>query len=121
MHAGETLKMWARTDQSQPAPGKRPPIRTPKPNLRSNGAGKPPRKPRPVWISIVKWLAIAGLAGAAIVSATIAFTFWMYGRDPNLPKIEKLADYHPKQVTTILDHNDQRIGEIFTERRTVVP
>jgi penicillin-binding protein 1A len=121
MHAGATLKMWARTDQTQQGgPGRRPPIRTPKSGGRSNGAGKPPRPPRPLWITIVKWLAIAGLAGTAIVAATVAFTFWMYGRDPNLPRIEKLADYHPKQVTTILDHNDQRIGEIYTERRTMV-
>jgi penicillin-binding protein 1A len=67
------------------------------------------------------WLAILGLVATAIASATVAFTFWMYGRDPNLPRIEKLADYHPKQVTTILDHNDQRIGEIYSERRTFVP
>ncbi|HUS33590.1 MAG TPA: PBP1A family penicillin-binding protein [Kofleriaceae bacterium] len=114
--------MWARTDQGQPAPsgGRRPPIRTPKAGGRSNGAGKPPRPPRPIWISIIKWLAIAGLVGVAIVAATVALTFWMYGRDPNLPRIEKLADYHPKQVTTILDHNDNRIGEIYTERRTFV-
>jgi penicillin-binding protein 1A len=122
MHAGATLKMWARTDQTQQAgPGRRPPIRTPKSGGRgSNGGGKSSRPPRPLWITIIKWLAIAGLVGTAIVAATVAFTFWMYGRDPNLPRIEKLADYHPKQVTTILDHNDQRIGEIYTERRTFV-
>jgi penicillin-binding protein 1A len=122
MHAGATLKMWARSDQTQQAsPGRRPPIRTPKPGGRSNGAGGKPMKPRrPLWFVIVKWLSIAGLAATAIVAATVAFTFWMYGRDPNLPRIEKLADYHPKQVTTILDHNDNRIGEIYTERRTFV-
>ncbi|HSD90523.1 MAG TPA: transglycosylase domain-containing protein, partial [Kofleriaceae bacterium] len=120
MQAGGTLKMWARTDQAQTTAGKRPPIRSPKPAGKAGG-GKPPRPRRPRWVSIVKWGLIAMLAGTAVVSATVAFTFWMYGRDPNLPRIEKLADYHPKQVTTILDHNDQRIGEIYTERRTFVP
>src|SRR3954462_3375836 len=117
MQPGATLKMWARTDQgSSSAPGKRAPIRTPKPNGHGkSGSGKPPRAPRKLWVSIVKWCAIAGLVAIAITSATVALTFWMYGRDPNLPKIEKLADYHPKQVTTILDHNDQRIGEIYTQ------
>jgi penicillin-binding protein 1A len=85
-------------------------------------SGKPPPgRRRRTWLTVVMWLAIVGLVGAAIASATVAFTFWMYGRDPNLPRIEKLEDYHPKQVTTILDHNDQRIGEIYSERRTFVP
>jgi penicillin-binding protein 1A len=68
----------------------------------------------------VKWLGIAALAGVALMAATIAFVFWMYGRDPNLPNIQKLSDYRPKQVTTILDANDRRIGELG-ERRTFVP
>ena len=51
------------------------------------------------------------LVGLALVTVTVAFTFWMYGRDPKLPNITKLADYRPAQVTTILDANDRRIGE----------
>ncbi|HEX8106509.1 MAG TPA: PBP1A family penicillin-binding protein [Kofleriaceae bacterium] len=75
----------------------------------------------PPWMAVVKWLAILGVAGAALVAATAAFVFWMYGRDPNLPDYQTLADYHPKQVTVIADGNDRRIGEIYSERRTVVP
>jgi penicillin-binding protein 1A len=82
-------------------------------------AGPPPRQ-RPRWLSIVKWIVIGGLAAAALVAATVAFTFWMYGRDPKLPNITKLADYKPSQVTVVVDANDRRIGEIFTQRRTVV-
>jgi penicillin-binding protein 1A len=73
------------------------------------------------WLAVIKWLAILGVAAAALVAATAAFVFWMYGRDPNLPNYETLADYHPKQVTVITDGNDRRIGEIYSERRTVVP
>jgi penicillin-binding protein 1A len=82
--------------------------------------GAPPPRRR-LWVSIVKWTAIAGLAGIALGAATLAFMFWMYGRDPNLPNIKKLADYKPSQVTVIVDANDRRIGEIYTQRRTVVP
>jgi penicillin-binding protein 1A len=73
------------------------------------------------WLAVIKWLAILGVAAAALVAATAAFVFWMYGRDPNLPEYQTLADYHPKQVTAITDGNDRRIGEIYSERRTVVP
>jgi penicillin-binding protein 1A len=72
-------------------------------------------------VTVIKWLAILGVAGAALVAATAAFVLWTYGRDPNLPDYQTLADYHPKQVTVITDGNDRRIGEIYSERRTVVP
>ncbi|HET7500103.1 MAG TPA: PBP1A family penicillin-binding protein [Kofleriaceae bacterium] len=72
------------------------------------------------WFLLIKWLVILGFAGAALVAATTAFVFWMYGRDPSLPDYQRLSDYHPKQVTLISDANDRRIGEIFSERRTVV-
>ncbi|HEX3762131.1 MAG TPA: PBP1A family penicillin-binding protein [Kofleriaceae bacterium] len=73
------------------------------------------------WLPVIKWLAILAVAGASLVAATAAFVFWMYGRDPNLPNYQTLEDYHPKQVTAITDGNDRRIGEIYSERRTVVP
>jgi penicillin-binding protein 1A len=120
-HAGATIKMWARNQEHPTVPAKRSPTRPP---TRSGGGGKssrPAKTPRQKWITIAKWTAIAALVGAALMAVTIAFTFWMYGRDPKLPRIEKLADYKPKQVTTIVDKNDQRIGEIFTQRRTFVP
>src|SRR5262249_14863762 len=122
-HAGATLKMWAPT-QDATTPGKRAATKPGKPGPGKNGSGKtkPPKSgQRKKWVTIIKWTGIAALAGTALMTATIAFTFWMYGRDPNLPRIEKLADYKPKQVTTIVDKNDQRIGEIFTQRRTYVP
>ncbi len=74
---------------------------------------------RKLWVSILKWGAIATVAGAALMVATVAFVYWMYSRDPNLPDYRKLSDYKPKQVTQILDANDRRIGEIG-EKRTYV-
>jgi penicillin-binding protein 1A len=119
-HAGATLKMWSPQHQQPTVPAKRQPSRPGKPS-RPGTPLKPARTPRKKWVTIAKWVGIAALAGTALMAATIALTFWMYGRDPNLPRIEKLADYKPKQVTTIVDRNDQRIGEIFTQRRTFVP
>ncbi len=99
-------------------PGK--PARTGKPAKPGTSRG-----PRPRWLSVLKWLAIAGVGGAALLVATVAFVFWMYGRDPSLPDYKELSDYQPKQVVMILDANNRRIGEIFgpdkrIERRTFV-
>ncbi len=117
-HPGATLKMHQSPSHiAATVPARRATSKA----GRSGKPSKPPKAPRPRWVSLVKWGAILALVGTALVASTVAFTFWMYGRDPNLPRIEKLADYKPKQVTTIVDKNDQRIGEIFTQRRTFVP
>ena len=114
---GATLKMWGPQAAAQATvAGKRAAARA-----RSSSKPPPSRPPRQKWITIAKWVGIASLVGAALMAVTIAFTFWMYGRDPHLPQISRLADYKPKQVTTILDANDHRIGEIYTQRRTFVP
>jgi penicillin-binding protein 1A len=113
--------MWAATP-TPPATAPHAKQADAKRSSKPGKSGKPGKsKPRrPLWLSILKWGAIATLVGTALLAATIAFTFWMYGRDPKLPNITKLADYKPSQVTTILDANDRRIGEIYTQRRTIV-
>jgi penicillin-binding protein 1A len=89
-------------------------------------AAKPVSKqvqpPRKRWLRILKWAGIVMLAGTALLAATIAFVFWMYGRDPNLPTVDKLRDVldHPKQVTKVLDMNGDVIGELGSERRTAL-
>ena len=106
--------MWTPTAE-KPAPQKasRPKLKKP---------GKPsPKKVRPLWLKILKWSAIVGFSGLILMIATVAFVFWMYGRDPSLPDYRKLADYKPKQVTIITDKDGNRLGEIYTERRTYVP
>lgn len=72
-------------------------------------------------LRIVRLFLLLGLVAAALGAASIAAVFWVYGRDKNLPDIQKLSDYKPKQVTAILDAKGQRIGELFEERRTFVP
>jgi penicillin-binding protein 1A len=71
-------------------------------------------------LRIIRLLLLLGLVGMALGAASIAAVFWVYGRDKNLPDIQKLSDYKPKQVTAILDAKEQRIGEIFEQRRTFV-
>ena len=80
---------------------------------------RPTKPPRNIVISILKWVSILVLTGVALAFATVALTFWMYGRDPNLPTIDKLKAYPFKQVTIVVDASDHRIGE-FGEHRTVV-
>jgi penicillin-binding protein 1A len=74
---------------------------------------KPPKKKRPLWQRLMFWggVGIVGLMVAAV--STVAIVFWIYGRDPNLPDYRKLSDYHPRQVTTIVDAEGQRIAELF--------
>ncbi|MBK7072137.1 MAG: PBP1A family penicillin-binding protein [Myxococcales bacterium] len=83
---------------------------------------RPPRAPRTPGQKVLRvcgWLAVVGLALAALGALVIAGVFWMYSR--NLPAITKVGDYHPRQVTAILDVHGDRIGELYTdERRTVV-
>lgn len=80
-----------------------------------------PKRSRGGGLRVVRWLLLLGLVGGALGVASIAAVFWVYGRDKDLPDIQKLSDYKPKQVTAILDAKGQRIGELFEERRTFVP
>ena len=120
------MRMWTpATPSSQPAgqPAAQPKARkTAKGPLRPVG-GKPRRRR---WLTVLKWSAIAAAVCAILLVGTVAFVFWMYGRDPNLPAISTLGEYHPKQVIKIYDANDRLVGELLgphkdKERRTYVP
>jgi len=71
-------------------------------------------------LKIALWGGLGVLVLSALMAATIATVFWFYGRDKHLPNLDSLADYHPKQVTVVLDKQGARVGEIFKERRTYV-
>jgi penicillin-binding protein 1A len=66
---------------------------------------------------------LAVLKGAVLLTVAavllVGFLFWYYGRD--LPSVAALHDYRPPQTTRIVDRRGEVIGELFTERRTVVP
>ena len=100
-----------------------PPARKPK-KAAAKGlepAGKPPRKR---WKTALKWFVLLSLLGLVIGVSTIGIYFFIKSRDPLLldgdALVKKLTE-HEKQVTTILDTNDNRIGEIYSERRTYMP
>jgi penicillin-binding protein 1A len=65
---------------------------------------------------ILLWCGVGGLALAALGAATIAITFWVFGRDPNLPDIRSLEDYHPKQVSRVLSGDGKVVDYIYTEQ-----
>ena len=79
--------------------------------------GVPPR--RPWWRTALRWTAFLGLAlGNAALAAAVAGYFWL-SRD--LPSVESLAEYRPPVVSEIVSADGQVIGELFEERRRVVP
>lgn len=56
----------------------------------------------------------------AFIGATAAVTILHYfSRD--LPSVHAIHDYAPPQTTRVLDRNGNLIGEIYDERRTIVP
>src|SRR5689334_1533033 len=73
-----------------------------------------------VW-RLAKWTVLLGLFVAAAGTATVAAMFWVYGSDPDLPRISALKDYKPKETTRILSVDGKVIGELYEERRTYVP
>ncbi len=103
--------MW--TPSTQPtAPQK--PAKGGKPGNPGKPTGKagPVKRRRPA-LRVIKWLAIVGFSGLLLAVATVAFVFWMYGRDKDLPDPSRVTELKHRQVTTIVDKNDHRIGELF--------
>lgn len=72
-------------------------------------------------LRVLRTVLLVGLLGLSVAVAAVAGLFLYYTSDPSLPTIDKTGDYHPKVVTRVLAADGQLIGEIFDERRTVVP
>jgi penicillin-binding protein 1A len=72
-------------------------------------------------VRVIKTALWLGVLGALLGVAALVGMFSFYGSDPKLPTLKALGDYHPKQVTRILDRNGGVIGELGAEKRTVVP
>jgi penicillin-binding protein 1A len=62
-----------------------------------------------------------GALGGVLAIAGVVALFSYYGSDPKMPNLSRLDEYRPKQVTRILDRNNVPIGELGSEKRTVVP
>jgi penicillin-binding protein 1A len=68
-------------------------------------------------------IALLALAGCAFLLALgglfVGGALWYFGRD--LPSADALRNYQPPQTTRIVDRRGVMLGEMFSERRTVVP
>jgi penicillin-binding protein 1A len=90
--------------------------RNTRPAPRRGGGGD-----RPKWQRGLLLATKLGLLGAFVGVAAVVGMFGYYGSDPKMPNLSRLDEYRPKQVTRILDRNNVPIGELGSEKRTVVP
>ncbi len=76
-------------------------------------------KPR---ASLLRWamrLVVTALVLVLLAAGGVAGVIAYYDRD--LPDVHALRDYRPPQVTRVVDRDGEVLGEIYAERRTVVP
>jgi penicillin-binding protein 1A len=112
MAAGPTFD-----DRDPRRPGKRgttkPKVRAP----RGGGGGDA----GPPWKRVLRIVGTLAALGFFAAIAVVVGLFSYYGSDPKLPNLGRLDTYRPKQVTRILDRTGAPIGELGSEKRTVVP
>lgn len=72
-------------------------------------------------LRIARNVALGGLGLGVVGAVVLGILIFVWSNDSSLPKIEKISDYHPRQVTRVVDREGRRLGEIGTERRTLVP
>ena len=91
-----------------------------KPKARALGRGGG-RGDAPPWKRALRIAAAVATLGLFAAIAGVVGLFSYYGSDPKLPNLSRLDTYRPKQLTRILDRNGAPIGELGSEKRTVVP
>ena len=67
-----------------------------------------------------RWMCLFLVGGLLLGSAAGAGIYLLYASDPDLPRIDRVSDYHPKVVTKVFARGGELIGEIYEERRSVV-
>ena len=72
------------------------------------------------WRKILGWTAALGLTGLVLGAGGIAGVFWYYGRNIEHVDVAAIRDYRPPQVTRIVARDGTVLGEIFTQRRTLI-
>ncbi|MDQ3033285.1 MAG: transglycosylase domain-containing protein, partial [Myxococcota bacterium] len=71
---------------------------------------------------VLRWAVRIGVVLAVLVvlaAGTFMGMIAYYSQD--LPDVAQLREYRPAQVTRVLDRDGEVIGELYEERRTVVP
>src|SRR5579859_5461085 len=79
------------------------------------------QRKRPGRFRWVRWAILLGVIGLVVGVVGGLGIFLYYGSDPELPHIDRVSDYHPKIVSKIYSSDGELVGEVFDERRTVVP
>ncbi len=74
---------------------------------------------RPRWLRALTVGLALGLFLATLGLSCAAFALWYLSR--GLPEAESLKAYSPAQTSRIVDRNGELLGEVFAERRSVVP
>ncbi len=69
---------------------------------------------------ILGWTAGAVLFGAIAGVGSIAGVFWYHGRNIEHVDVAAIRDYRPAQVTRIVARDGTVLGEIFSQRRTLI-
>ncbi len=92
----------------------------PKPRARALGRGGG-HGDAPPWKRALRIGAAIATLGLFAAIAAVVGLFSYYGSDPKLPNLSRLDTYRPKQLTRILDRNGAPIGELGSEKRTVIP
>ncbi len=90
------------------------------PRRRARGANSKRKTRKSPLRRLVAWLLLLLLVPALGVAGLVGL-FIYYGSDPDLPSLNGMGDYRPRQVTRILDRDGNLIGELGSEHRTVVP
>ena len=88
-------------------------------STRGGRASRRRKKQTPRWRVWLRRLAVALGVLALLGLVGLAGIFWYYGRD--LPDVASLRQYAPPQTTRVLTRDGEVLGEVFTERRTVIP
>jgi penicillin-binding protein 1A len=68
----------------------------------------------------LRWAIFLTLSSVALAAVGGIGLFLVLAADPDLPRIDAVADYRPKVVTKVMSSDGELIGEIYEERRTVV-
>src|SRR5689334_22524943 len=102
-----------------PTPSGRPPPTPAEPAVDGGGPTPPPPRRRSLLARLLAWgfAFVLLVAAAAGVAAVLAYRHFSRG----LPDIPTLAEYRPPVVTELVSSDGQVAGELFEERRKVVP
>ncbi|MCB9682237.1 MAG: transglycosylase domain-containing protein [Alphaproteobacteria bacterium] len=78
----------------------------------------PPRRPSR-WVRAARWAAVLAVVG--VVGAAVGFKVLEATYASDLPSIEALRAYRPATVTTVHATDGTLLGELYEERRYVLP